>query len=82
MALQKCLYFGSIYEKQDAKQINKKSAEILYQEFLDNILAVSQQNISQNFDLTPIVKLTEEIKNIEPNGRVVVDLVNDNNQLI
>lgn len=70
--------FGSIYENQGAKQINIKSAEILYQEFLDNILAVSQQNISQNFDLTPIVKLTEEIKNTEANGRVVVDLVNDN----
>lgn len=69
--------FGAIYQNQDAKEINKKSAEILYQEFLDNILAVSQQNISQSFDLTPIVKLTEEIKNTEPNGRVVIDLIND-----
>ena len=69
--------FGAIYETQDAKEINIKSAEILYQEFLDNILAVSQQNISQSFDLTPIVKLTEEIKNTEPNGRVVIDLIND-----
>lgn len=69
--------FGAIYQNQDAKEINIKSAEILYQEFLDNILAVSQQNISQSFDLTPIVKLTEEIKNTEPNGRVVIDLIND-----
>ncbi len=69
--------FGAIYQNQDAKEINKRANEILYQEFLDNILAISQQNISQNFDLTPIVKLTEEIKNNENNGRVVVDLVNN-----
>ena len=27
--------------------------------------------------MTPIVKLTEEIKNTEPNGRVVIDLLNE-----
>ena len=69
--------FGAVYQNEDAKIINKKAKDILYQEFLDNILAVSQQNISQNFDLTPIVKLTEEIRNSDPNGRVVIDLVND-----
>ena len=56
--------------------INKKSKEILYEEFLDNIIAVSQQNISENFDLTPIVRLTSEIKNTEASGRIVVDLDN------
>ena len=61
----------------DAEKIDIKSKEVLYQEFLDNILAVSQQNISQNFDLTPIVKLTKDIKDSEPNGRVVIDLVNE-----
>jgi len=69
--------FGAIYENLDAKEINIKSSEILYQEFLDNILAVSQQNISQSFDLTPIVRLTKEIKDIKPNGRVVIDLLNE-----
>ena len=67
--------FGAIYLNEDAKLINELSNEILYQEFLDNILALSQQNIS-GFDLTPIIKLTEEIKDTEVNGRVVVDLLN------
>ena len=48
----------------------------MYEEFLDNIIAVSQQNISNNFDLTPIVRLTSEIKNTEASGRIVVDLDN------
>lgn len=69
--------FGAVYENKDAEKIDIKSKEVLYQEFLDNILAVSQQNISQNFDLTPIVKLTKDIKDSEPNGRVVIDLVNE-----
>ncbi len=69
--------FGAVYLNEDAKSINKKSNEILYQEFLDNIIALSQQNIGGSFDLAPIVKLTEDIKNNEPNGRVVIDLLND-----
>lgn len=68
--------FGAIYLNKDAKKINELSKEILYQEFLDNILALSQQNIS-GFDLTPIIKLTEDIKDAEVNGRVVVDLLNE-----
>ena len=68
--------FGAVYQNEDAKLINELSKEVLYQEFLDNILAVSQQNIS-GFDLRPIVNLTEEIKNTAVNGRVVIDLLNE-----
>jgi protein involved in polysaccharide export with SLBB domain len=70
--------FGAVYENEDAKTINKKAQELLYEEFLDNIIALSQLNIGQNFDLTPVLKLTEEIKNSKPSGRVVVDLQSDN----
>ena len=69
--------FGAIYLNEDAKSINLKSKDILYEEFLDNIIALSQQNIGNNFDLTPIVKLTEEINNTEASGRVVINLFSD-----
>jgi len=68
--------FGAIYQNQDAKLINEQSKEILYQEFLDNIIAVSQQSAG-SFDLGPVIQLTQEIKNTEANGRVVIDLLND-----
>ncbi len=71
--------FGAVYLNNDAKTINEKSKEILYEEFLDNIIAASQQNIGNNFDLTPIVKLTEEIKNTEASGRVVINLARSRN---
>ena len=69
--------FGAVYENNDAKIINEKAQELLYDEFLDNIIALSQLNIGQNFDLTPIIKLTEDIKNTTPSGRIVIDLLNE-----
>ena len=66
--------FGAIYINEDAKEIHRNAKDILYQEFLDNIILVSQQNIGNNFDLTPIVQLTKEIKDNQANGRVVIDL--------
>jgi len=69
--------FGAVYLNDDAKEIDKRSRDILYAEFIDNIIAVSQQNISENFDLTPIVRLTAEIKNTEAAGRIVVNLSED-----
>tara|TARA_B100001248_G_scaffold222338_1_gene178814 strand:+ start:1294 stop:3114 length:1821 start_codon:yes stop_codon:yes gene_type:complete len=69
--------FGAVYENEDARLINKKAQDLLYEEFLDNIIAISQLNIGQNFDLTPILQLTEEIKNSKPSGRIVVDLLSE-----
>ncbi len=70
--------FGGVYQNEEAKLINQRAQELLYREFLDNIISISQLNIGQEFDLTPILMLTKEIKNTEPSGRVVVDLLNDN----
>ena len=69
--------FGAVYLNEDAKLINEKSKEILYQKFLDNILTVSEQNISLNFDMNPLVSLIKELKNTEANGRVVINLLDD-----
>ena len=69
--------FGAVYENNEAKIINKNVKDLLYEEFLDNIIIMSQQNISENFDLTPIIRLTQEIKNSQPSGRVIVNLQED-----
>ena len=70
--------FGAVYETKNARAINEKALEMLYQEFLDNIISLSQLNVGQDFDLTPIIKLTKEIKNSKASGRIVVDLINSN----
>ena len=74
---QNAYLYGAVYLNEEAKKINSKAKDVLYQEFLDNIIAVSQQNISENFDLTPIVQLTKEIKDNDVNGRVVINLLDE-----
>ena len=69
--------FGAIFENENALAINKKSKEILYQEFLDNIIALSEQNPTGNNDFGPIVALTRDIKNSMPSGRIVIDLLDE-----
>lgn len=66
--------FGAVLETKDALKVNELANEVLYEEFLDNIIAMSSINIEAKVDFAPIVKLTNEIKKTEPNGRVVVDL--------
>ncbi|MDA8605109.1 SLBB domain-containing protein [Gammaproteobacteria bacterium] len=68
--------FGAVYLNEDAKKINELSQEVLYQEFLDNILRLSEQNVT-GVDLTPMIALTKEINNTEANGRVVIDLLDE-----
>ena len=46
--------FGAVYLNEDAKKINELSQEVLYQEFLDNILRLSEQNVT-GVDLTPMI---------------------------
>ena len=67
--------FGSVFENKEAKLINEKARVLLYQEFLDNIIALSQQNIGGSMDMTPIVTLTKEINKSEANGRIVIDIL-------
>lgn len=67
--------FGSVFENKEAKIINEKAKALLYQEFLDNIIALSQQNIGGSMDMTPIVTLTKEINKTEANGRIVIDML-------
>ena len=66
--------FGAVYENQKAFIINKMAKDKLYEEFIDNIITLSQKNPTGNFDLTSVINLTKNLKNTLPNGRVGIDL--------
>lgn len=68
--------FGAVYENDMAFSIDAMAKEKLYQEFIDNIITVSQKTTG-GADLTNIVELTENLKNSIPNGRVVVDFLDE-----
>ena len=56
--------------------------KVLYEEFLDNIISLSQKSPDGNIDLTSMIEITDNFKNSEPNGRIIVDLENSGDQSI
>jgi hypothetical protein len=74
--------FGAVYENQKALLINKMAKDILYEEFIDNIITVSQKNPTGGFDLSSVIDLTENLKNNTPNGRIVIDIEGDSKNVI
>lgn len=69
--------FGAVYENQEAFQTNKMAKEKLYEEFIDNIITASQKNPVGSYNLSSIVELTQNLKDTVPNGRVVIDLLDE-----
>ena len=69
--------FGAIYENKNALLTNKMAKDKLYEEFIDNIITVSQKNPEGNFDLSGVVRLTTTLKDTSPNGRVAIDIENE-----
>ena len=69
--------FGAVYENKTALLINEMAKDILYREFLDNIITVSQKNPTGGFDLTSVIELTQSLKNTKPIGRIVIDLLDE-----
>ena len=72
--------FGAVYLNEQAKEVNKISKDLLYREFIDTIISASLISAGANAstDLGLLVNLTSELRNTEPNGRIVVDLLNEN----
>ncbi|MDA9040153.1 SLBB domain-containing protein [Gammaproteobacteria bacterium] len=67
--------FGAVYETQDAFLINKMANEKLYEQFLENIINASQK--TGTTVSTSILEITESLKDTIPNGRVVVDIMDE-----
>jgi protein involved in polysaccharide export with SLBB domain len=74
---QNAYLLGAIYENQDALLINKMAKDVLYEEFIDNIITISQKNPTAQLGLSSVIQLTQEIKNTSSNGRVVIDLLDE-----
>lgn len=71
--------FGGLYLNEDAKAVNKKSKQLLYELFLDNILSMSEKAVGGVIPFNPssIIGLAQELKKSEPNGRVVINLLDE-----
>jgi protein involved in polysaccharide export with SLBB domain len=69
--------FGGLYLNEDAKAVNKKSTQLLYELFLGNILSMSEKAAGGDFDFTSMIGLAQELRKSESNGRVVIDLLDE-----
>ena len=63
------IHLGLCMKIKKAYTINKMAKDILYGEFLDNIITVSQRNPTGSFDLSSLIDLTENLRDSASNGR-------------
>ena len=72
---------GAIYLNEEAKTINSNAIEKLYDDFIDGIIGTLQSSGGE-VDITPLVTLSQQIKDVEPNGRIIVDLLDDSTEVL
>ena len=72
---------GAIYLNEEAKHINANALKKLYDDFINGLLEVLQKS-SGEINITSLVTLSEEIKNSEPVGRIIVDLLDSSNEVL
>ena len=65
--------FGAIYENIQTAEINRQAKESLYEDFLDNLLSVSQSGQGEG-ELAAIIDITMQLKNSPVSGRVIINI--------
>jgi len=68
---------GAVYLNKDAELININASKLLYESFIDGLLDVLQKGYSGDSDYSALINIAKELKNSEPNGRVIIDLLDD-----
>ena len=68
---------GAIYLNEEAKKINQDASNKLYENFIEGLLEFIQKSSSGEADIGSLVQISSELKNIEPNGRIIVDLLDE-----
>ena len=72
---------GAIYLNEQAKEINKNAIEKLYDEFIDGLIDILQKS-SVEMDIAPLITLSQQIKDSNPNGRIIIDLLDDSSETV
>ena len=72
---------GAVYENKNALEVNKMAKDALYLSFIDSIILASQKNPTFT-DLSSVIEITEKLRNLEPNGRVGIDLLENSDSII
>jgi protein involved in polysaccharide export with SLBB domain len=72
---------GAIYSNEEARAINKTALDRLYNEFVDGLIETIQRS-NGGIDISPLVTLSQQIKDSEPSGRIIIDLLDDSEEVL
>jgi len=70
---------GAVYLNKNAEEIREMASQVLYEEFVDNLIQLMETGAGNEMDLSSLISLAQDIKNTKPNGRVVINLEDDKN---
>ena len=72
---------GAIYLNEEAKTINSNAIKKLYDDFIGGMIEILQSSGGE-VDITTLTTLAQQIRNAEPNGRIIVDLLDDSTEVL
>lgn len=73
---------GIMYFNDDAYKISQAAIKKLYQDFLDELFQLMQLSAQTELDVASLVGVGQEIRSVEPNGRIVLDIMDDTNPVL
>tara|TARA_B100000767_G_C19755551_1_gene532802 strand:+ start:409 stop:2145 length:1737 start_codon:yes stop_codon:yes gene_type:complete len=73
---------AAVFTNEETKNISAAASEKLYLNFIDNLLEIMQKGSTGETDISSLVMLAESIRDSEPNGRLIVDLLDDSSPLL
>lgn len=71
--------FGAIYETNKARKNNQYALDMAYRDSLDQIIE-NVQKTGSDIDLTPFIAISQQIREAEVSGRVIIDILESNNE--
>jgi protein involved in polysaccharide export with SLBB domain len=72
--------FGGVYENETTQKINSDAKELLYNTFLNNLMANSYQISESEGSNDSIISLIATLKETKPSGRIIADFTNLDDQ--
>lgn len=67
--------YAAVYESEEVFEINKMAKDLLYQDFMNSIITMIESSVAGDKEYSSALSLAENLKDIKPSGRIVIDLL-------
>lgn len=69
--------YAAVYESEEVFEISKMAKDLLYQDFMNSIIAMIESSVAGDKEYSSALSLAENLKNVKPSGRIIVDLLDE-----